>query len=147
VKHATSAAQEYQDNALEVVRALRLPDQGYRQLMHSENNIVALETVLSFDSEDDRDEVCEILDTLSVGCEFDLENFTEEQMTLFIKYAQKIKDLLKWYYIAKKQRADDTQQPSSQTLMDALKLDKDYYDKTRLWNEFIMAPERTVQEY
>ena len=100
-KHATVAAQECQDNALEVVPALRLPDQGYRQLMHSENNIVALETVLSFDSENDRDEICKILDTLSVGCEFDLENFTEEQMTLFIKDAQKVKHLLKWYYIAK----------------------------------------------
>ena len=52
-KHTTKQAQEYQDNALEVVRALRLPDQGYRELMHKENDVLALETVLSFDSDDD----------------------------------------------------------------------------------------------
>ena len=152
MKKTTQSAQVYQDKALEVVRAFRLPDEGYKQLMHAENDLVALETVLSFDSEEDRHDLCEILDAVNAGCELDSANFDEDQITLFIKHSQNVAHLLKWYYITTVVRVSEgAGMPAispTQTLKDELQKDKiNFYDKKQPWGNHIMLPERKPQEF
>ena len=152
LKKTTQSAQDYQDKALEVLRAFRLPNEGYKQLMHAENDMVALETVLSFDSEEDRHDLCEILDTLNAGCELDSANFDEDQITLFIKHSQNVAHLLKWYYITQVHRVSEgAGMPAvspTQTLKDELQKDKiNFYDKKQPWGNHIMLPERKPQEF
>ena len=129
-----------------------MPDAGYKQLMHKENDLVALETVLSFDSEEDRHDLCEILDTLSAGCELDSTNFNEDQLTLYIKHSQNVAHLLKRYYLTKVFRAsEDAGMPGvspTQTLKDELQSDRiNFYVNRQPWGNHIMLPERKPQEF